>query len=188
MANKNIILPAEVTNGGILRKAPLNARFDQQLIAPNIQIAELRWIKPLLGAALYADFVADQVVEAFPPTEPKFNNAAYQTLWDEYLWSFDARACIWASMSDIGLQIGANGIYLNNTETSENAGIKGIQVKQDLLAQSLLVLEKEIRDYLCANYVDFPLYDYDLNCGCGGKSKDGAGQKLHVVFTDRKRC
>jgi hypothetical protein len=188
MANQNIILPAEVTNGSILRKTPLNVRFDNQLIAPNIQIGELRWVVPVLGQALYDDFVADQVVEVFPPTEPKFNNVAYQVLWDKYLWKFDANACLWASVSDIGMQFGANGIYLNNTDTSENAGIKGIQVKQDAIAQSLIVLEKYIREYLCLNHVDFPLYDYNKNCGCDGLNKNLGSQKVHVVFTDRKRC
>ena len=188
MANQNIILPAEVTEGGILRKTPLNVRFDQQLIAPNIQVAELRWIKPLLGDALYDDFVADQVAEAFPPTVPKFNDANYQILWDKYLWSFDSLAVTWASLPGIAMPIGANGIYLNNTDTSENAGAAGLKLRLDSIYQNLLVLSDEIKKYLCANAVDFPLYDAALNCGCDGLAKNtGSSQRLHVVLRPRKQ-
>jgi len=186
--NPNIILPAEVLNGGILRKAPVNVRFDQQIIAPNIQIGELRWVQPLLGDALYADFIADQVAETTPPTEPKFNNTDYQTLWDKYLHSFIARAVIWASIGDIGLQVGVNGIYLNNTETSENAGIKGIQAKQDSLGQGLIVLSDAIRAYLCTNAALFPLYDATKKCKCDGLPIQNGGQRMHVIFPKKKRC
>ena len=54
-----IINPNEVINGGIVRPTPLNARFDVQLISPNVLVAELRYLKPLLCAELYDDMIAE---------------------------------------------------------------------------------------------------------------------------------
>jgi hypothetical protein len=85
------------------------------------------------------------------------------------------------------MPIGANGIYLNNTDTSENAGVAGLKIRLDSIYQNLQVLSDEIKKYLCANAVDFPLYDAALNCGCNGLAKNtGISQRLHAVLRPRK--
>ena len=187
MANENIILVAEVVGSGVLRPTPLNVRFDQQLLAPNITIAEQRWLVPLLGDALYADMVADQAAAATPPTTPKFTNVNYQALWDRFLWQYNARAVVYESSVDIGIQTGANGFYLNNTETSENAGVSGMRLKQDFTKEQLMTLQGSIKKYLCENKTLFPLYDADKNCNCLDESRTKQGRGINVAITEKMR-
>ena len=187
-----LIKPAEVVNYGINRPTPLSARADTQQIAPNIVLSELRWVKPLLGADLYNDMIAEQYSgNSEPPTQPKFpTNAAYETLWEAYLWQFCARAALLESITTIGLQIGANGIFLNNTETSDNAGIGGIKYKSDDLRNGLETLKTTIEEYLCENIADFPLYDAKKceDCGCENTDKTTkTARKFGVVLTQQMR-
>lgn len=189
MANLNLILPSEVINEGITRPTPLNARFDKQLIAPHITVAEQRWLVPLLGDDLYNDMVADQAAAAEPPTVPKFTNVNYEALWNRFLWSYNARAVQLEAMPTIGIQTGANGLYLNNTNTSENAGIQGIKLMQDWLQAQLMTLQTSIKKYLCDNSDDFPLYDAATNCdSCGNKAKVTRGNFHLIVPKNRKKC
>ena len=93
-----LIKPSEVVNGGILRPAPLNSRFDTQLIAPHIQLAEERFVIPVLQPDFY-----EQLIEIQNPNpsnynpklgaiEPKFpSDSNLETLWKRHLLHYIAR-------------------------------------------------------------------------------------------------
>lgn len=168
-----IINPNEVINGGIVRPTPLNARFDVQLLAPNVNVAELRFIKPLLCADLYNDMIAEKnasdanynpnvgaLVAKFP------TNAAYEALWVAYLQELCARAVYFVSLPNIAFQTGSNGVYNNNSEFAQNAGDKGFKILQDNETQAITALTGAIKQYLCDNRADFPLYPADEKCEC----------------------
>lgn len=168
-----IINANEVINGGIVRPTPLNARFDVQLISPNVLVAELRYIKPLLCAELYNDMIAEKnasdanynpnvgaIVQKFP------TNAFYEALWVEYLQELCARAVLVQSLPSIAYQTGSNGVYQNNSEYATNAGDKGYKALQDANTQAIEALTGAVKQYLCDNRANFPLYPADELCKC----------------------
>ncbi len=57
---QTLIKPQEVVNTGLYRAAPVNARFDINLISPYILSTEERFLIPVLGRAFYDDLVAEQ--------------------------------------------------------------------------------------------------------------------------------
>jgi hypothetical protein len=81
----------EVINGGIVRPAPLNARFDAQLLAPQILAAELRFVKPILCADLYAAMIADKVDYS---GTPNYQIATNYTVGDFVLFNGVPYECI----------------------------------------------------------------------------------------------
>lgn len=165
-----LIKPEEVVNNGIVRPAPLTARFDEQLIAAHIQVAEEKHIVPVLGRDFYDALVAAQNTSAcnyLPPLPlvDKFpSDPLYETLWVGYLYQLVARAVYLTSLPYIALQTGANGIYLNNSEYSQNAGVQGVKMLQDTERDNVLSMRQATLDFLCRNYTDYPLFDADENC------------------------
>jgi len=168
-----LINPNEVINGGIVRPAPLNARFDVMLISPNIQPAELRFIQPNVCKDMYEDMILVKntvdcnynlalgaIVEKFP------NNPEYETLWVSYLYGICARAAMVQSLPHIAMQTGSNGIYLNNTEFSQNAGVKGLEFLQQNDIAAINVLIAAMQQFICDNRTDYPLYPATEKCPC----------------------
>ena len=184
MPNKTLILVKEVTGSGNTKSSPLNARFDEQLLIANIRPAELRWVQTLLGRELYEDMIADSAAETNPPTVPKFTNVAYQTLWDLDLQAFCAFAVVNQSLPDIAIKTGSNGLIMENTSTGDNAGVKGMQVKQDSNNSTLQVYREEIAHYLCTNIADFPLYKH-CSCKCG-ENEGNTGNRGVIIPTTCK--
>lgn len=175
----SLIHPQEVINGGILRPAPLNARFDVQLIAPHVSEAEERFALPALCQAFYDALVAEKAgtisnynpaVGAIVPAFP--GNAAYEALWTEgALMKFLALAATYEAMPFIAMQFGANGLFLNNTEFGENAGIKGVQFMQDTLLERIERKRVKLMEYLCENKAALTGFcgDYCEDCDDGAK-------------------
>ena len=180
-----LIKPSEVINGGVVRSTPLNSRFDQQLLAAHIKIAEERFVIDVLCADLYDDMVAQQntsesnyninigpIVQKFPA------NAAYETLWVEHLLYYTSNAVLYQALPNIAIQIGSNGLFLNAGNMAENAGVKGLTFWQDTIQQSLDVKRQTIENFLCSNQSDYTLYlDYKCdNCeGCGHTQENCKG-------------
>ncbi len=180
-----LIKPGEIINGGVVRSTPLNSRFDQQLLAAHIKIAEERFVIDVLCADLYNDMVAQQntiesnyninvgsIVQKFP------TNAAYETLWVEHLLYYTSNAVLYQALPNIAIQIGSNGLFLNGSNMAENAGVKGLTFWQDTIHQSLDVKRQTIENFLCSNQSNYALYpDYKCNnCeGCGHTQENCKG-------------
>jgi len=171
-----LISANEVVNGGIVRPTPLNSRFDSQLLAPNIALAEERFLLPVLCAKFYADLIAQKTTDdanyntAVGPIVPKFGtNADYEFLWKNYLQELTARAVMYMSIDDISIQTGSNGLYLNNSEYSENAGMAGLKFKEDRQLQKIDLCKGRMLRYMCENADKYPLWPKDSfckSCGC----------------------
>lgn len=169
---QTLIRPQEVINGGIVRPAPLNARFDAMLLAPQIFVAEQRYIMPILCLDFYEALIAAQnaancnynpdlgaLVDKFP------NDTLYETLWVESgLYELVARAVFIVSLPYIAIQTGSNGIYQVNADYATNAGDKQLKFLIDREAENIKVLQDRVQDWLCRNKVDYPLYPSDKRC------------------------
>jgi len=168
-----IIIPSEVINGGTFRAAPLEARFDQQLIAPHVQDAELRWTLPLLGRAMYQDMISKKSPNSSnynpdngQPLQDKFpNDTNYETLWTQFLLSFSGKAVFLQALPYLTFKTGSNGAFINDTTYGTGQPIDETKKIKDALTQTLIMLQGRIKEFLCDNIDDYPLYD-DCNCKC----------------------
>lgn len=182
-AATTLISANEVVNGGIVRPVPLNSRFDAQLLAPNIPVAEERILIPKLCRAFYDDLIAQKTTDQsnynpdIGPVVPKFGaNADYETLWKNYLQEVTARAVFMMSLDDITLQTGSNGLFINNSQFAESAGIEGMKVKEDRALEKLNLATQRMLAYLCKNKDLYPLWPYDKFCkDCGCSCSDTCG-------------
>lgn len=200
-AATTLISPNEVVNGGIVRPVPLNSRFDSQLLAPNVAIAEERFLIPCLCRSFYEDLIAQKTsddsnynINIGPVVEKFSTNADYETLWKNYLQEVTARAVYIMSLNNIGIQTGSNGIYLNNSEYSQNAGLSGMKWTQDQELQKLELSVKRMKRYLCENATLYPLWPKDRfckECGCSCEDncdcetmqpKEGYNKKFGIII------
>jgi hypothetical protein len=191
----------EVINGGIVRPVPTPSRFDAQLLAPQVAVAEERFLVPVLCRAFYEDLIAQKTTDtsnyntAIGPVVPKFGgNADYEYLWVNYLAEVAARAVFYCSIPTIGIQTGSNGVYLNGTTYGESAGVAGMKYLQDNQLQYIDLTIKRMKRYLCENYTLFPLWPVDKfckDCGCScdddcdcttKKPKEGGIDKVNGII------
>lgn len=176
-----LISANEVVNGGIVRPVPTNSRFDAQLLAPNIPIAEERILIPALCRAFYDDLIAQKTSDDsnyninIGPIVLKFGgNANYEFLWRNYLQEVTARAVFMMSIDNIVLQTGSNGLFINNSQYAEAAGLEGMKVKEDRELEKLNLATQRMKAYLCKNKDLFALWPYTLFCKecCGSSCSD----------------
>jgi hypothetical protein len=171
---QTLIKPAEVVNTGIYRPAPVTARFDVNQISPHVKDSEERFLQPLLGVALYDDMIAQQ-----NPLESNYNPAVgaivnkfiapapaiYETLWTSFLLRYTAYAVYYEVLPYLTIQVSSKGIYQNDSEFAQNAGVQGVRFLQDNMMQRIDNLKPLIENFLCENKTDLPLFDAK-NCPC----------------------
>lgn len=186
-----LIKPQEVINGGIYRQTPISARFDAQLIAPQIGVAELRFVMPIVCREMYDDMIGKQNASVAnynpntPPLVAKFpSDANYEALWtDGKLGELCARAVYYVSLPYIAFQTGSNGVYEMQAEYTRSAS-KEVKFLQDTELQSIQTLQQFVSDYLCQNSADYSLYPADEKCKnvsgcdeCGGLDSESNKDK-----------
>lgn len=166
-----LIKPIEITRSGIFKAAPVGTSFDASLLAPNIYLAEDRFLKDFINKAFYDDLVLQKnilpsnynpqlgaIVLAYP-TLP-----LYENLWTQALLPFLSRAVYWQSLPSIVLQAGSIGLYTNNSEFSQSAGISGLKFMLDNELQNLERTKSIIINFLCDNKTDYPLFSTTGYC------------------------
>lgn len=182
-AATTLISANEVINGGIVRPTPLNSRFDGQLLAPNIPIGEERFLLPVLCRKFYEDLIAQKTTDQsnynpnIGPIVPKFGtNAAYEELWKNYLQEVNARAVYITSLDDIVLQTGSNGLFVNDSQFAQSAGVEGMRTKEDRATEKINLAITRMLRFLCRNKDNYPLWPYEhfcKDCGCSCNDKCG---------------
>lgn len=168
----SLIKPQEVVNTGIYRAAPVNTRFDINIISPHIQSAEERFVVPILGTALYNDMVANQntAVSNYNPDAgalvDKFPlNPNYESLWTLYLLRFIGYVIYYEALPYLTFQVSSKGIFTNDSEFASNGGLSAVKFMQDNTLQKIDNLKPLIDKYLCDNKTSFPLFN-SKHCGC----------------------
>lgn len=176
MTALTIINPLEIAKGGVIKAVPIPSAFDSQLLTPHIYSAELEFVKPVLCADLYANMISikntldssytqsGSIITTLVPKYP--SNAVYETLWKQLLYSLCAWSVYHKALPFISMQAGSNGLYLNNSEWSQNAGVKGLQLMLDSTLDTIKTIQAEIKQYLCDNRSDFPLFPASEKCPC----------------------
>jgi len=174
-----LIQPSEVVNQGIFKGAPYNNRFDQSLVAPNIHLAEDRFLKTFICKAFYDDLVAEKnatpsnynadlgaLVQAYP------SNAAYETLWTQYLLPYLSRAVLCLTLPSVTLQVSSQGVMTNNSEYAQNSGLSGMKFLMDNELRNTEERKPIIIKFLCDNEASYPLFCRSNFCGSDDYNED----------------
>lgn len=172
-----LIQASEVVQGGIARPTPADVRLDQALIAPHIETAEYRWVLPAVGEDFYNTLMAEK------GTSSAFSTPAYQTLWTTHLKALCANASLYEAAPFIVIQAGSNGLYLNNNEYGQTAGIDGLKFYQDTLKQRIEVSQRRMRDWLCACAANLPGFSSTaIGCPDTDCPADDAAHDLYTTI------
>jgi len=175
-----LIKVQEVVNTGILKATPLSSRFDASLLSPWLDIAEKRFLKTFICTDFYNEMIAN--MNPLPsnynidlgPIELKFpTDANLENLWTQFLLPYLSLSVYYVALPNISLQTGSNGLFFNNTDFSQNAGLDGLKFMQNTQLQNLNDLKPSIINYLCDNAALFPLFCRSgvcIECGCVGCS------------------
>lgn len=168
---RTLISAVEIVNQGIVKAAPLSNRFDASILAPQIDIAEQRFLKTFINKEFYEDLKAQRtpneiqynaalgtVQEAYP------SNADYEELFTQYLYPYICRSVLYESYPYILVQTDSNSMTLNNPTYGQNAGVKVMQTYRDTMLETLKGTQPLIIDFLCENKDKYPLWDSSKYC------------------------
>lgn len=117
--------------------------------------------------------------QAFPSA------AAYETLWTEHLREFCAVAVLYEALPFVGMQIQAGGLYLNEGQYGQNAGLAGIKFMQDTLMSKLEVKAEGLKSWLCSCAAALDGFNPSATdyCPCsGGEIIPDEVQKFHGII------
>ncbi len=187
-----LIKVKEVVNTGIVKATPKSSRFDASLLSPWIAIAEQRFLRSFICDAFY-----EEMIVTMNPLDSNYNinlgpivlkfptNTALETLWTQYLLPYISLSVYYVALPNITLQTGSNGLFLNNTEFAQNAGIDGLKFMQNVQLQNLEDLKPIIITYLCKNEALYPLFCREGVCEeecLGGEKVHQSGRDLGIQF------
>ena len=152
---ETLIKASEVVNGGILRPTPAGSRFDAHLVSAHIYDAEQRFVVPVLTSAFHVTLMdaqssaASQYNSSLGATATKFTSTAYEELWTKHLREYCAAAVLYEALPWVALQVGANGLYFNDNQFGQNAGLEGAKFMQDTLLRKIETKRKRLEQFLC---------------------------------------
>jgi hypothetical protein len=185
---RTLIKANEIVNQGILKAAPLSNRFDASLLASHLDMAETRFLKTFINDAFFKDLLlqrnANQINYNIKigPIEVGFpTNADYEELFSQYLYPYIARSTVYEAYPFIAVQIGSNGLFLNDAGYGQNSGVKTMNLYRDSMLQTLNGSKPLIIDFLCANKDKYPLWDDTKFCRDCNK-KEVEGRNIGFVF------
>lgn len=178
---ETLIKASEVVNGGILRPTPADARFDAHLVTAHIHDAEQRFVVPVVTSAFHATLIAaqssaaSQYNSALSSTAAKFTDSSYEALWTKHLREYSAACVLYESLPWIGMQVGSNGLYFNDNQFGQNAGLAGVKFGQDALLRKIELKRKSLEQFLCTCAADLDGFNTSAvsYCPSGCETDDG---------------
>lgn len=168
-----LIQASEITQGGIARSGPTDIRFDNALLSPHIQAAEWAWVEPVLGSAFY------DALQAEKGNSTAFTTSAYQSLWTAHLKNLCANASIYEAVPFVAMQLGSNGLYLNQQDYGTNVGAEGVRFYQDTLRTRLNRQQEKMKSWLCTCAANLPAFDASA-AGCPVDCEDST----HSIYNN----
>ena len=141
----SLISPQEV-----IALAMPGKNLDTALVADSIGIASLKYIKPLLGAALYNTLLAEAVGQTF--------TGLNQTLCNDYLKDALARYVLYEALPLMKAEITSNGIQTPSIDFHVPVNDTDFAMLRNKMLSDAELLAKEMTDYLNGNRAHFPDY------------------------------
>lgn len=163
---------------------PFNYNMDE--VMNFVDIAELTWVKPVLGSELYDEI--QQQVEEDTLTEEN------GTLLVEAIWPYLGMAVAHEFLPYAYAHISEVGVTLGKSENSDSADLKQITYLANHLRSQLETFKKNAIRWLEERADSFPTWNPDENfCGCK-RPKSCCGtqeltnpEPLKFLYTTKKK-
>lgn len=200
IATQTLIQPNEVVNSGLLRAAPINNRFDAQLLTPHIAAAEESFVVPVLTRDFYEWLIEQKAGRvsnyntSIAAQVKAFDGAGLEKaeeLWKVHLLPYCAWAVYFEALPFIAFQTGSNGVFLAQTEHANNVGASGVKFLQDTTRRRIDQMKERMLVWLCENKAEFTEFDGTSICpeesGCDGstETKNTLENRFGIYYTTK---
>ena len=131
----------------------ISKNIDDNLIQPNILVAELKYMKPLFGKLLYADIQTKYAAQTLSTIEQELVDKAQLSL---------AHYIIENTIPFLNYQMTEKGLQqqfgVNSQPADNQSSTNSISYLRNELRNNAEVFSDAVRDFLDENKTSFPLY------------------------------
>lgn len=143
-----------VSTSRIKRDTPLGSSVDDNLIHPQITIAQDRWILPALGTQLEEKLKS--LIEDGTITDA--GNADYKTLLDDYISPCLTQFAFIEISYALRVRFSNNTMVTPDSEQGGTASMEDIKLILNRSEDIAMFYRQQLIDYLCFNTDKFPEY------------------------------
>lgn len=144
-----------ITAAEVVTEVLPNRNMDENLLEDSIVIAELKYVKKLIGSDLYNLIVSEKSAQSF--------TGLNQALLDDHIKPMLARYVVYEAMPMIKAEITSNGINIPSIDFNIPADASSFAMLRNKMLSDAELLVAEMRGYLQDNSSSFPLYNCDQN-------------------------
>ena len=143
----------------LAKYSPLPKNYDFSEVMGYVDIAELIWIKPLIGDDFY-----DELCEQVENNQLTEENA---TALVEAIWPYLGFAVVYEALPSIAFHISEVSVTKGKSDNSDPLSLKELTYFQTHLRGQVEARKDFAKKWFCEHQDSFPLLDI-CNCGCSG--------------------
>lgn len=148
-------LPSIINEEYFKKYSPIPQNYDIREIKPFFNVAELLWVKPLLGTALY-----DELLEQVCKNNVTPENSTLLLVIYPYL-SF---SICYEALPFIGYHFSEIGVTKGKSDNSDSVSINDINFISTQLRNQVEIMKMSLKKFLDEHNDTYPLYKGDENC------------------------
>lgn len=133
----------------------INNNIDNDYIKYNIELAQKKWLRPLLGFGLY-----NQILLEVSGGTISGNTADY-IIYNDYLKMILALTTHQRLVSSMSYQLENNGLRIKISEVSNSTEMATQNYIKNNIQNDIDFFKAELVEYICNNRSDYPLYFND---------------------------
>lgn len=143
-----------VSTSKLKRDTPLGSSVDDNLIHPQITIAQDRWILPVLGTQLYEHL--NKLITTGDISQPGY--ADYKKLLDDYITPALVQFAFIEVAYALRVRFSNNTIVTPDSEQGGSASMEDIKLVLNRAEDIAMFYRQQLIDFLCFNAEDYPEY------------------------------
>ena len=165
--------------------SPIPLNFNTKEVQNFVKIAELIWIKPILGDAFYEELLYQvEKNEVSDENSTLFTEALYPLLG--FTVAYEALPTLWLHVSEVSITKGSS-------ENSTPATLKDMTYYEQFLRRQIEARKDFLIQFLCSHQDSFPIFNPKGVCPCCDNCCD-SDAKLNSpnpnfeIYTPKKLC
>lgn len=135
----------------------INSNIDNSYITYNIELAQKKWLRPLLGYGLYNQIVLEVSGGTIS------GNTADFIIYNDYLKIILALTTHQRLVSSMSYQLENNGLRIKISEVSNSTEMATQNYIKNNIQNDIDFFKSELVEYICNNRADYPLYFNDTD-------------------------
>lgn len=163
--------------------SPLPINYDFSEIMNYVPVAQLIWVRPLIGNELMDELEQQVEDNELTPENQALMTEGMLLQFLSYATCLEGLPFIWSRFNEIG-------ITKAKTDTAENISLKDLTYIQQHLRNQTEYLKETVKKYICEHIEYFPSADC-CACGCSccnqGKPLTSPNPNYQIWSTFRRR-